>query len=404
MQVYIITGESIPFGMAATNRISCYAKGLISSGVKCEIVIYTRNRNINNQKYINKHGTGTFEGISFRYPGGKSHQANNKLLRFLHRHWDKYKTTQYLKKNLKHGDIILAYMREDKYAKKLIHIAKKNDIAIYRDLCELPYATRKENGNTRSRSIDYLKNIFPQFTGAICISDTLLNVAYKYNPFGNHIKIPILVDLSKWDYEQVDKKTTDFPYIFHSGTLYQQKDGILDVLRAYGEALPQIPSNVKYLFTGSIDNTMDAEQIKVVIKKYQLENRIKFLGYLEQKQLLSYIKGAMFFIIFKNDNLQNKYCFATKTGEYLLSGNALITTNIGEANNYLKDDENACVIETGNTKLLTEAIVKFVNSPQLRKRIGAKGRETALKNFSCQVHGERLRTFFSKNPRYKNHC
>lgn len=49
------------------------------------------------------------------------------------------------------------------------------------------------------------------------------------------------------------------------------------------------------------------------------------------QKLMEYTKGASLFIIYKNENIQNKYCFATKLGEYLLSGNPVITTDVGEA-------------------------------------------------------------------------
>ena len=42
MKVYILTREPFPNGMAATNRIKCYAKAILQKGVLCEVLIFTR--------------------------------------------------------------------------------------------------------------------------------------------------------------------------------------------------------------------------------------------------------------------------------------------------------------------------------------------------------------------------
>lgn len=42
MKVYIVTTEPFPNGLAATGRIKCYAKALISEGVDVEVVNFHR--------------------------------------------------------------------------------------------------------------------------------------------------------------------------------------------------------------------------------------------------------------------------------------------------------------------------------------------------------------------------
>ena len=42
MKIYIVTGEPFPNGMAATNRIKCYAKAIHEGGLECEVVVYRR--------------------------------------------------------------------------------------------------------------------------------------------------------------------------------------------------------------------------------------------------------------------------------------------------------------------------------------------------------------------------
>ena len=61
-------------------------------------------------------------------------------------------------------------------------------------------------------------------------------------------------------------------------------------------------------------------------------------------------------IINKRPNLQNRYCFATKLGEYLLTGKPVIISDVGEAKNYLKDGESAYIVDSGQPNLIAKKI------------------------------------------------
>ena len=67
MKVYIITREPFPNGMAATNRIKCYAKALIQEGVQCKVLIFIRTEN-KGTIIKNIEGKGVFEGIEVNIP------------------------------------------------------------------------------------------------------------------------------------------------------------------------------------------------------------------------------------------------------------------------------------------------------------------------------------------------
>ena len=71
MKVYIVTGEPFPNGMAATNRIKCYAWALLGQDVEVEVLIFRRTEGPG-LMLGNKTGVGNFKGINYRYIGNTS--------------------------------------------------------------------------------------------------------------------------------------------------------------------------------------------------------------------------------------------------------------------------------------------------------------------------------------------
>lgn len=395
MKVFIVTCEGYPHGFAAAGRITCYAKALCLAGFEVEVVIFRRSEK-SDTRAINTEGNGIYDGIKFCYVAGTPLRSKNPFVRKFCDWKDACSTIAYLKCNMQKGDIILCYFREDVFGRKLTTFAHKYNYPIVRDLCEYPYATTALNEQTERRCHKYMSTDFQRFDGAICISEKLLEMALRYAPNKHHIKIPIIIDETKWNFSNVEPFQTDFPYIFHSGTLYQQKDGILDVLSAFAKALPHLPQGIRYIFTGNIDKSPDREAIKQLILEHDLEGRVIFLAYLSQDVMCQYIKGASLFVINKKDNLQNQYCFATKLGEYLLSGNPVLTTDIGEAMNYLKNNESVYIIKHDSTDSLAATLISALNDENRSRNIGHNGLLVARTNFTCTAISSKLNQYFKQ--------
>ena len=90
------------------------------------------------------------------------------------------------------------------------------------------------------------------------------------------------------------------------------------------------------------------------------------------------------------------YCFSTKLGEYLAASKPLIITNVGEAMNWLKDKKSAYIIPPKDKQALANAIVKAVENPIERKRIGLNGQDVCKNSFDYRVWGKALVDFLMK--------
>ena len=133
-----------------------------------------------------------------------------------------------------------------------------------------------------------------------------------------------------------------------------------------------------------------------IIEENEIEGFVHFLGYISNDELASYQKASSCFIINKNDTFQNKYCFPTKLGEYLLTGNVVITTDVGESNNFLVNNHNSLIVPNGDVQAMANAIVYVVDHPDESKQIGLNGKTMALTSFSPDQQGKRMAIFFNQ--------
>lgn len=400
MKVYIITRTSFPHGMAATSRIRCYADALKLAGIDCEVVVYYRTE-VYGKKAINTEANGTYNGVSFIYTSGSPLRSSNPLKRKIDDWYDKHKFLFYLRKHLKKGDVVLAYLGTDvPFSLDIINVAHECGAFYTRDLCELPYGTREETEDTiKWRAITIHKQ-FPLLDGVLSISETLADLARANCKKGCVIeKIPIMVDYDQ--YELADRSDeAEIPYIFHSGTLYEQKDGILGMIEAFGMALQQTEKQLHFISTGTIEKSPHAKEIKKLIEQYHLEGKLIFTGYLSNEELKDYLSKATLVIINKYKTQQNHYCFSTKLGEYLAAAKPVIITNVGEATNYLKDGESAYIIETEDTTKLADTIVDAIEHLNKRKRIATNGQQVCKQYFDYRSYASFLKKHIQKITDY----
>ena len=381
MKVFIITKLPFPNGLAATNRIRCYAKAIEEGGLDCEIVVFGFTER-EGEKIRNSMANGTYEGIPFRYIGGSTTGPRSRFLFKILQILNLKRGEWYLKRNVKKGDALLIFWGgKYKMTRRSVKIAHHKGAYCVCELCELP---RFDEDMTLKHI--YLRNramekLLPLMDGIISISNALRDLAVA-NTLSSckHIRVPIIVEFDKFS---ITKTLTEgeVPFVFHAGTLTQQKDGILGMIEAFGMAMQRLKRPIKYILTGNINTSSHPREILGLIEKYHLENAIEFVGYLNRDQVKEYLSKASLVISNRPKSKQDYYGFSTKVGEYLASGTPMITTHWGEAANWLKDGESAYIIEPENIEALADAIVRVFTNPEEAHCIGLAGQELCRRSF-----------------------
>lgn len=398
MKIYFVVKSSFPNGLATTARVTNYCKGFIEYGIKCEVIIPIAIERYE-EPIKNKDYKGVFNGIPFQYISKNPKRSKHLLYRKVKDIFDYLKTLLYLFKKLTPDDIVLVYEGGCKWFKLLSLVTHLKKSHIVMELNELPYGTGSETSKKKKLRNKMLNNIFPLYDGFIVISETLLQLAREFSPKSKIIKVPIIVDTSIAKHTK-EKKITR-PYLFHSGTLTEQKDGISGILEAFAIANKSLGYKLDYIFTGYLEKSRDYNLIKNVIEKYSLKDFVHFVGYLNNEELSEYQSNCVATIINKFDTQQNKYCFSTKLGEYLAFAKPVIITNIGEAMYYL-NDKNSYIVEPNNTHLIAEQIVRIVNNKSEANDIGLQGFKLANEIFNYKYQAKRIIPFLKQLINDKN--
>lgn len=391
MNVYIFTSESFPCGMATTNRVKCYAKALLSQNINCTVVVYKR---LNKKAKILNERSGVFEGIPYVYIPRSIIISDNIILSKIDAFIDLCKTLLYVFLFIKKDDVVLGYNNDIiGLTQLLISVTHLKKAKYVRELCEIPYygvETKKANNKLKIT----LRKQFPQCDGFIAISELLCQFAEEHKKHSACVvKMPILVDFKKYELED-NSDNSDFPYIFHSGTLTEAKDGILGIVEAFCIACNKVNVDLHLICTGSLQKSPCYTQICDLIEKYAKKDKVIFTGYIEEDLLRKYLSEATLTIINKYPTVQNKYCFSTKLGEYLAATKPVITTDVGEANRWLKNGYDAIIVPHSDVNSLSNAIVNMLNERKKRLIIAQHGKETCYKYFDYQQQSQRFAEYF----------
>ena len=386
MKVFIFINAPFPKGMASTRRVLCYAKGLAAAGVEAEIDII-------HPFYAKESDTdfpsaGVFEGIQYNYLCGKVY-PKSAIRRIIKKNIsDMCSLYSFAIKNVKEGDIIYCNFRRIVSAYVLMLAAKKTGAKIVHELCEIPYINMK----LKSRFKRWCYHTFQMqhFDGIVPISHTLDEYAHLHSPKTKTLIVPILVE----DDKNVAIGGNDYkvPYIVHTGTMLENKDGISYILKAFAEFKKNDTSDCRLVFTGPQAN--EHCSYLPLIESLGIQPYVDLLGMVSMEKVTSLQHHAALSIIYKSENLQTKYCFPTKLGEMLVSGVPVIATSVGEANYYLKNRENEYVVKPFDVDELANSMTHVLTNNEEGEKIGAQGRKLALDSFSPIYHGKKMAAFF----------
>ena len=380
IKVRVITREGFPIGMAATNRIINYCKALGLSNVNVEV--YSIHATYKEPTDCKSHGE--YKGIPFRY-ARSCIRANSFIKRRLDDFYDFFKSCFDI---ISDHETNINFLYVNSFFKELCFVVLSKCVGkkIVRELCEYPYY--KECLMSKLT----LSLLFPLYNGFIAISENLKILANKYKSHNAKvIKIPILLDIN--DIKSIIPYKHSKPFIFHGGTLTESKDAIISTIKAFAIANKQLKGSVDFIIAGP--PSPDLPVLKKIIEDEGLTENIIFLGKISHDKILEYLSSASLCILNKNITIQNLYGFSTKLSDVLLSETAVITTNIGEACNWLKNEESAFITEPHKPELIANLIVKAFQNNEMRLKVAKNGKKIALDSFDIRKQGSVLADFFN---------
>ena len=182
--------------------------------------------------------------------------------------------------------------------------------------------------------------------------------AITYNPISQHQSQSAL---SKIESREKIKYTSEKPLIVYTGKLFIGQHEIKHIIEAAREL-----TQYEFIFTGGKPNVV--AHYNQFFKKNGIIN-IQLTGYINDYRSLKHYQKAADLLIsyYTTQEHDTSYNLPNKFGEYMISGNPIITPFFKASQDLIKDD-NAFQVAPENTMALIEEIQKIFQNPDLMKR------------------------------------
>jgi glycosyltransferase involved in cell wall biosynthesis len=386
--IYLFEG-SYPEGMAMTKRLHCYAKALELEGAEQLIINQISSK-------VDSSLSGNYNGIEYININNPFVRKKNPIAKRLSLTINKWLLLVEYFKRRNSADICFYIGSSIQLLLILKLVTKLSGKKLVTEVNEYPYVTYG-NGKFDFKILSQINRfialnfIYKYIDGFIAISDPLYDLLNNIKKNRSQIiNVPILIM-----YEGQSKSMDRFkdPYIFHAGTLTEQKDGIINVFKAFAKVSKRIPE-LKFVLTNKTTVPMIINKINSIIVENDLQDKVVFLDHINISEVERHMENCTLSVINKPDTIQNRYNFSTKLGEYLYFGIPVISTSIGEANKYLVDNKNCMIIQPNDIDGMADKIEYIINNKEFASKLSDNAKELARNSFDFKIHSKRLFDFF----------
>ena len=357
---YFVSNSYSP-NTALTNRVMAIIRGLSDLGVSTRVVFFAPDKNRSRVK-------DSFPNIEFQYLWDRGY-IDIKGLRRLSLWW-------YLRKflrSLKAGDKVYLYGFTD----LVVALAKRTDICVYEERTEHVDA---------SYYCSIIKTPVPVFLEACRRMDGMIVISQGLKQYfidnGCHPErvhvMNMIVDSTR--FKDLQKQSTE-PYIAYCGTATNTKDGVDQLIKAFALVVKHYPEYKLYII-GSTPSKKQRFDNHELTKELGIEKNVVFTGVVPVEQMPQLLKNANILALDRPNNLQAKYGFPTKLGEYLLTENPVVVTEVGDIPLFLKDGESALIAAPDNTQDFADKLCWAIDHPDEANKIGKRGKAVAEEFFN----------------------
>lgn len=381
--------NSFPYGYAEVQKIILISKSLIITGNN--VTVICRNGYHNMTDYPDMGVSGVYENIKYIYVSGSCFRSKHFFKRRLNQIKGKINEFLLLRKYRKNNKLDYAILSTRSFYLVLYYgiLSKIFGFKTVLNYVEYYSAMEKEGLQIGQRVNDKLFDRYaPVLSNAVFpISEFLISRIKEVSPSKSYLKIPGLTDFEK--YTGVETLQDEKYFLFCGNVSY--KEIIQFIIDSFG--LLRNTSTFLYLVINGDENDI------LEIKKYASLNihgdKIKIFSRLTEKELFSFYKSAIALLIPLRPTFQDIARFPHKIGEYLASGNPVVSTNYGEVKNYFTDKVNMLLAESYDTNLFADKMQFVIDNQEQAKRIGIEGKNIATELFDYRYKAKEIDDFLT---------
>lgn len=160
-----------------------------------------------------------------------------------------------------------------------------------------------------------------------------------------------------------------------------EEKGVADVLKALSLLQPLDPE-LRWRYTVVGPDPVAGEPYLAELIKYSkslnLQDRVRFLGFVPHAQVVSYLRAADFLV-----DARRVGNFSSVILEALATGTAVICSDVEGNTEFVKHNENGLLFKSGDPESLARVLSQLLRSPEVIKRLEAAASDWFV------THGER---------------
>ena len=311
---------------AATNRFMAMLKTFSDEGVDVEVVFFMSDRN--------NHEAPALPHVHYQYLWKYCNPKNDKLKTLLYI----YVYSKLFLCTLKEGDIVYSYGCNEMLNATL----KKKGVKVYHERTEHPMVSKLKFLNMK------------KYLDACTRIDGLFVISNAY-----------------------------------CGKATNNKDGVDELIKAFA-ITAKTHTDVKLYIIGAPPKHSDESGNLELVERLGISSQVVFTGLVSANEIPQVLKDAEILALDRPDNMQSKYGFPTKLGEYLLTGNPVVITRVGDIPMFLKDGVTALLAEPNSPEQFAELLNWALDNRKEALKIGAAGKELALESFDSVIETKKM--------------
>lgn len=284
---------------------------------------------------------------------------------------------------LKVGDVVVDFG----YSELLPLLLRMKGVDVYYEITENPEISLTTNRYFGSSVSSFIKNC-KKLSGLFVISQALKDYFISKGVQSDLIHvINMTVDIQR--FSSVNKQDSVDTYIAYCGTVSNNKDGVDQLIKSFAVVHANHPE-LKLYIIGQIPAINEKNSNMALVGQLGIKDSVVFYGPVPADEMPRILSDATILALDRPDNKQAKYGFPTKLGEYLITGNPVVITRVGDIPLFLSDQESALIAEPDNVESFSQKLSWALDHPLEAKAIGENGRRVAIKNFNGIIEGRKI--------------
>ncbi|MBQ0142528.1 MAG: glycosyltransferase family 4 protein [Prevotellaceae bacterium] len=264
----------------------------------------------------------------------------------------------------------------------------KKGIRLYHEYTENPVVVGKIGGFVGEWLYRLYKRTIPRLDGLFLITPALRDMYIE--EFGadpnKTFLLNMIVDRRRFeDLPELEPSAT----ITYCGILSEFKDGLSVLIKAFA-MVNEKHSKYKLRLVGPFLDDVTEQKLRSLVRELNILEQVEFTGSVSPENMPSLLKASKILALARPDNIQAKYGFATKIGEYLMTERPVVLTRVGAIEDYLVDRDNCIIVNPDDVCDFADKLIWTIDNYDEAIKIGKRGREAVIKYFDSENEAEKI--------------